>query len=103
MLPPKKATGPTGITYEDIKLTLEPMKGMLSKIFTTNDILKGYQFAGLPKKSTFEPLRIVNEIINYAEQNKKEMWFLMLDMSKAYDRVNIPMLENAMRRINLPE
>ncbi|CAB4418121.1 unnamed protein product [Rhizophagus irregularis] len=162
MLPPKKATGPTGITYEDIKLTIEPMKGMLleifndilstgelpkdwlkahiypipkpkpwqydlnntrpitlletarkffvkiltnrlSKIFTTNDILKGYQFAGLPKKSTFEPLRIVNEIINYTEQNKKEMWFLMLDMSKAYDRINIPMLENAMRRINLPE
>ncbi|CAB5369186.1 unnamed protein product [Rhizophagus irregularis] len=58
---------------------------------------------GLPKKSTFEPLRIVNEIINYAEQNKKEMWFLMLDMSKAYDRINIPMLENAMRRIKLPE
>ncbi|CAB5382454.1 unnamed protein product [Rhizophagus irregularis] len=58
---------------------------------------------GLPKKSTFEPLRIVNEIINYAEQNKKEMWFLMLDMSKAYNRINIPMLENAMRRIKLPE
>ncbi|CAB4431027.1 unnamed protein product [Rhizophagus irregularis] len=131
MLPLKKATGPTGITYEDIKLTIEPMKGMLleifndilttgelpkdwlkahiypipkpkpwqydlnntrpitlletarkffvkiltnrlSKIFTTNDILKGYQFAGLPKKSTFEPLRIVNEIINYTEQNKKK-------------------------------
>ncbi|CAB4431081.1 unnamed protein product [Rhizophagus irregularis] len=37
MLPLKKATGPTGITYEDIKLTIEPMKGMLLEIF--NDIL----------------------------------------------------------------
>jgi ribonuclease HI len=162
MLPGKKANGPTGISYEDIKLTLIPLKEILqeifneiletgtlpkdwlrahiypipkpkpwqydlnntrpitlletarkffvkiltnrlSKIFTTNDILKGYQFAGLPKKSTFEPLRIVNEIINYAEQNKKEMWFLMLDMSKAYDRINIPMLRKALERIKMPK
>ncbi|EXX70897.1 hypothetical protein RirG_083450 [Rhizophagus irregularis DAOM 197198w] len=132
MLPGEKATGLTGMSYEDIKLTIEPLKELiqeifndiletgnlpkdwlrahiypipkpkpwrydlnntrpitlletarkffvkiltnrLSNIFITNDILKGYQFAGLPKKSTFEPLRIVNEIINYANDNKKEM------------------------------
>lgn len=161
MLPRNKATGPTGITYEDIKLTIEPLKvilqemfndiletgklpndwlrahiypipkpkpwqydlnntrpitlletarkffvkiltNRLSKIFSTNEILLGYQFVGLPKKSTFEPLRIVNEIINYADQHDKEMWFLMLDMSKAYDRINIYMLEKALERIRMP-
>jgi ribonuclease HI len=60
--------------------------------------LQGYQ-----KKSTFEPLRIINELINYANEENKELWFFLLDMSKAYDRVNTYMLKKAMRRIKIPE
>jgi hypothetical protein len=37
-LPSKKATGPTGIAYKDIKLTIEPLKDLLKDIF--NEILK---------------------------------------------------------------
>lgn len=37
-LPGKKATGPTGIAYEDIKLTIEPLKELLQEIF--NEILE---------------------------------------------------------------
>ncbi|GBC14866.2 hypothetical protein GLOIN_2v1485349 [Rhizophagus irregularis DAOM 181602=DAOM 197198] len=161
-LPQGKASGPSGITYEDIKLTILPLKEYIQEIFNdileteeipkqwlkaniypipkpkpwgydlnntrpitlletlrkmfmkiiTNrlsdamvkyNILRGHQFAGLPKKSTFEPLRIIKELIDYANEENKELWFFLVDMSKAYDRVNIYMLRKAMKRIKIPE
>ncbi|EXX57697.1 hypothetical protein RirG_204730 [Rhizophagus irregularis DAOM 197198w] len=161
-LPSGKASGPSGITYEDIKLTILPLKDHIQEIFNdimdteeipkqwlkaniypipkpkpwgydlnntrpitlletlrkmfmkiiTNrlsdamvkyNILRGHQFAGLPKKSTFEPLRIIKELIDYANEENKELWFFLVDMSKAYDRVNIFMLRKAMKRIKIPE
>ncbi|EXX61795.1 hypothetical protein RirG_167880 [Rhizophagus irregularis DAOM 197198w] len=78
------------------------MNARLSTILQKNKILKGLQFAGLPFSSTFEPLRIINEIIQDANENDKELWILSLDMSKAYDRVNIFMLEKAMQRLKIP-
>ncbi|CAB5387796.1 unnamed protein product [Rhizophagus irregularis] len=68
-----------------------------------NKILKGYQYAGLPLKSTFEPLRIINEIIQHSNERDKELWLIALDMSKAYDRINIYMLKKAMKRIKFPD
>jgi hypothetical protein len=56
----------------------------------------------LPGNSTFGPLRIINEIIQDVNENDKDLWILSLDMSKAYDRVNIFMLEKAMERLKLP-
>ncbi|GBC46185.2 reverse transcriptase [Rhizophagus irregularis DAOM 181602=DAOM 197198] len=78
------------------------MNARLSTILQKNKILKGLQFAGLPFSSTFEPLRIINEIIQDANENNKELWILSLDMSKAYDRVNIFMLEKAMQHFKIP-
>ncbi|PKB92617.1 hypothetical protein RhiirA5_444039, partial [Rhizophagus irregularis] len=57
-----------------------------SKIFKGNNVLRGNQFAGLEGNSTFEPIRIIKEIIQNAIENKKELWILALDMAKAYDR-----------------
>src|SRR5207249_1347705 len=59
--------------------------------------------AGLPGTSTFEPLRIINEIIEDAKEKHNEIWLLFQDMSKAYDRVNIFMLQKAMDRLKLPQ
>ena len=55
-------------------------------------ILQGGNHAGLPGCSTLEPLRIINAIIEDARANKKELWIMFQDMSKAYDRVNPFML-----------
>src|SRR5579871_3373850 len=79
------------------------MNKRLSRIFTENNILKGRQFAGLPEKSTFEPIRIINEIIEDASYKNKELWILSQDLGKAYDRVNIYMLKKAMERLKIPE
>ena len=52
-------------------------------------ILQGGNHAGLPGGSTLEPLGIINTIIEDARaSNKKELWIMFQDMSKAYDRVN---------------
>ncbi|GBB99518.1 hypothetical protein RclHR1_35490001, partial [Rhizophagus clarus] len=73
-LPKGKATGPSGISNEMLQ-HLSPAA------HDTN------QFTGLPKQSTFEPIRIVNEIIQDAIDNNNELWILSQDMGKAYDRV----------------
>src|SRR4051812_26170741 len=84
------------------KLMVSILNRRCGKILKDNKILKGNQFAGLPESSTFEPVRIINEILTDANEEDQEFWMLSLDMSKAYDRVNIFMLRKAMHRLKLP-
>jgi len=65
-------------------------------------VLKGLNFAGLPYKSTFEPLRIVDNIKFDSITNNKDLLILSQDMSKAYDRVNLFMLIRALERLHIP-
>ncbi|CAB5369198.1 unnamed protein product [Rhizophagus irregularis] len=99
-LPQGKASGPSETLR---KMFMKIMTNRLSDAMVKYNILRGHQFAGLPKKSTFEPLRIIKELIDYANEENKELWFFLVDMSKAYDRVNIYMLRKAMKRIKIPE
>ncbi|GBC01265.1 hypothetical protein RclHR1_41130001, partial [Rhizophagus clarus] len=68
-----------------------------------HNILQTNQFAGLPKQSTFKPIRIVNEIIQDAIDNNNELWILSQDMGKAYDHVNTFQPKKVMDRIKLPQ
>ena len=70
------------------------LNNRLADTFVKNSILKGNQFAGLPGGSTFEPLRILQSIMEDAKEQKQEIWVLFQDLSKAYDRVNIFMLKS---------
>ena len=72
------------------------------RMFVDHHILKGLNFAGLPHQSTFEPLRLLDNILQDAKDSKKDLYIYSQDMSKAYDRVNIFMLEKAMIRLKLP-
>ncbi|EXX53868.1 hypothetical protein RirG_239880 [Rhizophagus irregularis DAOM 197198w] len=84
------------------KVMMKIITKRISKIIVEHQILQGYQYAGLPLNSTFEPLRIINEIIQHSNEHDKELWIFALDMSKAYDRINVFMLEKAMKRIKFP-
>ena len=57
----------------------------LTKIFTEYwDILGDNNFAALPGKLTNELLHILNNVMEKVRKNKKELWILLQDMSKAY-------------------
>ena len=66
-------------------------------------MLKGNNYAGLPGGSTENPIKIMNLIIEDAAENKKDLWILLQDLSKAYDRVDLNILKLALRRIKIPE
>src|SRR5215469_2420297 len=73
-------------------------------IIANNDILKGGNHAGKLGGSTFQPIRIINNIIEDAilEKNNDLIIFFQ-DLSKAYDRVDITILEKALIRIKIPK
>ncbi|CAH1768046.1 6194_t:CDS:2, partial [Entrophospora sp. SA101] len=85
------------------KAMVKILNKRLSEILAKNNILKGDNFAGLPGGSTFEPIRALNSIIEESNEYKKEIWILFQDLSKAYDCVNIRMLEKAMQRLKFPQ
>ena len=74
----------------------------LAKIISKHNILQGNNYAGLPGKSTQEPIKMLNMIIEEAVENKKELWLLFQDLSKTYDRVDLNYLKKALDRIKLP-
>ncbi len=49
------------------------MNNRLAKIISINNILKGYNFAGLPGKSIIDPIKIINNIMEKAKEQKKEL------------------------------
>ena len=65
--------------------------------------MKDNNFAALPGKSMIEPIHILNNIMENARENNKELWILLQDISKAYDRVNRKHLWMAICHIKLPE
>ena len=72
-------------------------------ILSAHNVLKGNNFAGLPFRSTFEPIHILDNLIyDHHNHHNEQLWFLFQDMSKAYDRVNMTMLQKALRRLKLP-
>src|SRR5205085_4908332 len=65
-------------------------------------ILSPLNYVALPENSTSTLIHILNNIIEDSYCNNKELWLLSQDMSKAYDSVNIYLLQKALKRIQLP-
>ena len=58
------------------KAMIRLLNNRLVDTFVKNSVLKGNQFAGLPGGSTFEPLRILQSIMEDAKEQKQEIWVL---------------------------
>jgi hypothetical protein len=75
----------------------------LSRILTQYKILNDNNYAALLNNSTFEPIKIIQGILEDVNKYKKEAWILLMDISKAYDSVSSVMLEKGLNRIKLPK
>jgi hypothetical protein len=75
----------------------------LSKILAKHNVLRGNNYASLPGSSTKDPIKIMNMLIEDAVENKKDIWILLQDLSKAYDRVDLNILKLALKKIKIPE
>ena len=86
------------------KMIMKVLTNRLSKILSENrNIIDENNYAALPGNSTQEPIHILNNIMEDARENGKELWVLLQDMSKAYDLVNREHLAQAMERIKIPK
>src|SRR5208282_5481806 len=90
-------------------ILLETSRKCLTKIITNrlstickkHNILSGPNFAGLPEESTQEPIQLLNNICENARDKGKELWICFQDTAKAFDTVNLEMLQKAMERIKV--
>ncbi|CAG8813757.1 8049_t:CDS:1, partial [Gigaspora rosea] len=48
------------------------------------------------------PITTIAHMIEDAQVNRKELWILSQDISKAYNSMHIPLLKKAMKRIKIP-
>jgi ribonuclease HI/endonuclease/exonuclease/phosphatase family metal-dependent hydrolase len=89
---------------------METIRKCFTKIITNrlstackdHQVLRGPNYAGLPGESTQEPIQLLNSICEEAREEKKELWILLQDTAKAFDTVNLEMLEKALQRIKIP-
>ena len=96
-------TRPITLLEAGRKIFMKLMNNKLSHIFSAKEILSKHNYAGLPGDDTQGPIHIINNIMEDARANKRELWLMFQDMSKAFDSVNSDCLVLALRRIKTPE
>ncbi|GBB93419.1 hypothetical protein RclHR1_21690001 [Rhizophagus clarus] len=74
----------------------------LANILQERDILYNVNYCGLKGQSTVTPIRLINNIIEDAKENSKELWIMLQDISKAFDSISLEFLSLALKHINLP-
>ncbi|GBC10536.1 hypothetical protein RclHR1_00970037 [Rhizophagus clarus] len=68
----------------------------LSAILAAHNVLKGGNFAGLPRGTYRDPIITLEFIIHDANHYDSPLWILSQDISKAFDSVNLTMLKFAL-------
>jgi len=95
-------TRPISLIEHIRKLYTKILTNRLNQVFSKHTILSPYNYVALPNNSTSIPIHILNNLIEDANCNHKEIWLLSQDMSKAYDSVNFTLFKHSLTRLNLP-
>lgn len=67
-----KLTRPITLIETACKITIKILTNRLSEILVQNNVLKGKNYAVLKYESTFEPIKVVQSVIEDANINKKK-------------------------------
>jgi len=89
---------------------LETVRKTLVKIITNclffiiaeHKVLQDNNFADISGDNTAIPIKVLNAILEDTRDSNKELWTILQDLSKAYDRVDLNFLKLAFKRIKLP-
>src|SRR5436305_12143681 len=79
------------------------MTNRLALILNAHKILKGNNYAGLPGGSYHTPIHILESIIHDSNTYNKPLFIFLQDILKAFDSIDINMLELAMQRLRIPQ
>src|SRR2546429_9604490 len=79
------------------------MTNRLASILNAHKILKGNNYAGLPGGSCHTPIHILESIIHDSNTYNKPLFIFLQDILKAFDSIDINMLELAMQRLKIPQ
>ena len=89
-------TRPISLVEHIHKLYTKVLTNRLNSVFSQHPILSPYNYVALPGNSTSIPIHILNNLIEDANCNHKEIWLLSQDMSKAYDSVNFTLFKHSL-------
>jgi len=95
-------TRPISLIEHIRKVYTKIITNRISNIFSKHSILSPYNYVTLPNNCTSTHIHILNNITEDALCNQKTIWLLSQDMSKAYDSVNLNLLQHSLQRLALP-
>src|SRR5256885_7519982 len=79
------------------------MTNRLTLTLNAHKILKGNNYAGLSGGSCHMPIHVLESIIHNSNTHDKPLFIFLQDISKAFDSIDINMLELAMQRLRIPQ
>lgn len=85
------------------KLLVKVINSRLNLFLSSCEILQHNNRAGTQGSSCIEIILTLQTAITAANSQKKKLYIMIQDLSKAYDRVNISLLQCALKRICIPE
>jgi hypothetical protein len=83
------------------KILAKALQMRLQSVFM--EVISSNQSTFMPMRFILDNIFLTHETIHYAKQSQQPLLFLKLDFSKAYDKVDLPFLFQAMRTLGFPE
>lgn len=84
------------------KILIKLVNQHLVTVLKLHKVLFDPNYISLPDESIYEPIFTLQSLVEHTNQKKHEFWILFQDMAKAFDTVNINILNRAMACIKIP-
>ena len=92
--------------YRGLKLLdqgLKVVERVIESILRTHVNIDSMQFGFMPGRGTTDPIFILRQLHEKYSEKKKDLYFLFIDLEKAFDRVPRSVIWWALRKLSVPE